>query len=91
FGAEPWTAALRNEIETRMGIKALDIYGLSEVMGPGIAMESLEYTDGSTIWEDHFYPEVIDPENLNALPEGKTGELVLTTLTREAMPMIRYR
>ncbi|MBC8953324.1 phenylacetate--CoA ligase PaaK [Xenorhabdus sp. PB62.4] len=91
FGAEPWTAALRTEIETRMGIKALDIYGLSEVMGPGVAMESLEYADGSTIWEDHFYPEVIDPEDLNILPEGETGELILTTLTREAMPVIRYR
>ncbi|CBJ92649.1 phenylacetate--CoA ligase PaaK [Xenorhabdus nematophila] len=91
FGAEPWTAALRTEIETRMGIKALDIYGLSEIMGPGVAMESLEYADGSTIWEDHFYPEVINPDNLSILPEGKTGELVFTTLTKEAMPMIRYR
>ncbi|PHM74068.1 phenylacetate--CoA ligase PaaK [Xenorhabdus kozodoii] len=91
FGAEPWTAALRTEIETRMGIKALDIYGLSEVMGPGVAMESLEYADGSTIWEDHFYPEVIDPDNLNNLPEGETGELLLTTLSKEAMPVIRYR
>ncbi|SFN84781.1 phenylacetate--CoA ligase PaaK [Xenorhabdus japonica] len=91
FGAEPWTAALRAEIETRMGIKALDIYGLSEVMGPGVAMESLEYADGSTIWEDHFYPEVIDPDNLNNLADGKTGELLLTTLTKEAMPVIRYR
>ncbi|WP_340617761.1 phenylacetate--CoA ligase PaaK [Xenorhabdus entomophaga] len=91
FGAEPWTAALRTEIETRMGIKALDIYGLSEVMGPGVAMESLEYADGSTIWEDHFYPEVLDSESLNILPEGETGELILTTLTREAMPVIRYR
>ncbi|MBC8950440.1 phenylacetate--CoA ligase PaaK [Xenorhabdus sp. TS4] len=91
FGAEPWTAALRTEIETRMGIKALDIYGLSEVMGPGVAMESLEYADGSTVWEDHFYPEIIDPDNLNNLADGETGELVLTTLTKEAMPVIRYR
>ncbi|BET95157.1 phenylacetate--CoA ligase PaaK [Xenorhabdus taiwanensis] len=91
FGAEPWTAALRTEIETRLGIKALDIYGLSEVMGPGVAMESLEYADGSTIWEDHFYPEVIDPDNLNNLADGETGELVLTTLSKEAMPVIRYR
>ncbi|CDL85954.1 phenylacetate--CoA ligase PaaK [Xenorhabdus cabanillasii] len=91
FGAEPWTEGLRQEIETRMGIKALDIYGLSEVMGPGIAMESVEYADGSTIWEDHFYPEVIDPDNLNVLPDGENGELVFTTLTREAMPVIRYR
>ncbi|MDC9598410.1 phenylacetate--CoA ligase PaaK [Xenorhabdus anantnagensis] len=91
FGAEPWTTALRAEIETRMGIKALDIYGLSEVMGPGVAMESLEYADGSTIWEDHFYPEVINPDNLNNLADGETGELILTTLTKEAMPVIRYR
>ncbi|PHM65588.1 phenylacetate--CoA ligase [Xenorhabdus stockiae] len=91
FGAEPWTEGLRHEIETRMGIKALDIYGLSEIMGPGVAMESLEYADGSTIWEDHFYPEVIDPDNLNVLPDGENGELVFTTLTKEAMPMIRYR
>ncbi|MBD2814753.1 phenylacetate--CoA ligase [Xenorhabdus sp. Flor] len=91
FGAEPWTEGLRQEIETRMGIKALDIYGLSEVMGPGVAMESVEYADGSTIWEDHFYPEVIDPDNLNVLPDGENGELVFTTLTREAMPVIRYR
>ncbi|CAM3743718.1 phenylacetate--CoA ligase PaaK [Xenorhabdus thuongxuanensis] len=91
FGAEPWTAALRTEIETRLGIKALDIYGLSEVMGPGVAMESLEYADGSTIWEDHFYPEVIDPDNLNNLADGETGELVFTTLSKEAMPVIRYR
>nr|WP_074023308.1 phenylacetate--CoA ligase PaaK [Xenorhabdus eapokensis] len=91
FGAEPWTAALRTEIETRMGIKALDIYGLSEVMGPGVAMESLEYADGSTIWEDHFYPEIIDPDNLNNLADGETGELVFTTLSKEAMPVIRYR
>ncbi|MDE9462241.1 phenylacetate--CoA ligase PaaK [Xenorhabdus bovienii] len=91
FGAEPWTEALRREIETRMGIKALDIYGLSEVMGPGIAMESVEHANGSTIWEDHFYPEVIDPDNLNVLPDGESGELVFTTLTKEAMPVIRYR
>ncbi|WFQ79010.1 phenylacetate--CoA ligase [Xenorhabdus sp. SF857] len=91
FGAEPWTTTLRTEIETRMGIKALDIYGLSEVMGPGVAMESLEYADGSTIWEDHFYPEVIDPDNLNNLADGETGELLLTTLSKEAMPVIRYR
>ncbi|WP_086112151.1 phenylacetate--CoA ligase PaaK [Xenorhabdus beddingii] len=91
FGAEPWTAALRAEIETRMGIKALDIYGLSEVIGPGVAMESLEYSDGSTIWEDYFYPEVINPDTLNNLADGETGEMILTTLTKEAMPIIRYR
>ncbi|MDC9581054.1 phenylacetate--CoA ligase [Xenorhabdus sp. PR6a] len=91
FGAEPWTTALRTEIETRMGIKALDIYGLSEVIGPGVAMESQEHADGSTIWEDHFYPEVIHPDHLSNLADGETGELVLTTLTKEAMPIIRYR
>ncbi|KMJ46372.1 phenylacetate--CoA ligase [Xenorhabdus khoisanae] len=91
FGAEPWSDALRNEIETRMGIRALDIYGLSEVIGPGVAMESLDDTNGSTIWEDHFYPEIIDPDNLNNLANGETGELILTTLTKEAMPVIRYR
>ncbi|MDX7990748.1 phenylacetate--CoA ligase PaaK [Xenorhabdus littoralis] len=91
FGAEPWSNALRNEIEARMGIKALDIYGLSEVIGPGVAMESSEYANGPTIWEDHFYPELIDTENLNTQPDGKIGELVLTTLTKEAMPVIRYR
>ncbi|MDX7998643.1 phenylacetate--CoA ligase [Xenorhabdus sp. Reich] len=91
FGAEPWSDALRNEIEARMGIKALDIYGLSEVIGPGVAMESSEYANGPTIWEDHFYPELIDTENLNTQPDGKIGELVLTTLTKEAMPVIRYR
>ncbi|CDL85034.1 phenylacetate--CoA ligase PaaK [Xenorhabdus szentirmaii] len=91
FGAEPWTYSLRTEIETRMGIKALDVYGLSEVMGPGVAMESLEYADGLTIWEDHFYPEIIHTDRLNSLPDGEMGELVLTTLMREAMPVIRYR
>ncbi|PHM44812.1 phenylacetate-CoA ligase [Xenorhabdus mauleonii] len=91
FGAEPWGDAIRNEIEARMGIKALDIYGLSEVIGPGVAMESLEYADCATIWEDHFYPEVIDPDNMNNLADGEKGELTLTTLTKEAMPIIRYR
>ncbi|OFS09690.1 phenylacetate--CoA ligase PaaK [Hafnia sp. HMSC23F03] len=91
FGAEPWTDSLRTEIETRMGIKALDIYGLSEVMGPGVAMECAEYTDGPTIWEDHFYPEIIHPDSCQVLPDGEAGELVFTTLTKEAMPVIRYR
>ena len=91
FGAEPWTEALRHEIETRMGIKALDIYGLSEVMGPGVAMECLESGGGPTIWEDHFLPEIICPETGVALPDGEHGELVFTTLTKEALPVIRYR
>ncbi|MEG1652984.1 MAG: phenylacetate--CoA ligase PaaK [Hafnia sp.] len=91
FGAEPWTDSLRTEIETRMGIKALDIYGLSEVMGPGVAMECAEYVDGPTIWEDHFYPEIIHPDSCQVLPDGEAGELVFTTLTKEAMPVIRYR
>ncbi|WP_140179749.1 phenylacetate--CoA ligase PaaK [Providencia stuartii] len=92
FGAEPWTEALRTEIETRLGIKALDIYGLSEVMGPGVAMECADSGEsGPTIWEDHFYPEIISPDTLQPLAAGDNGELVFTTLTKEAMPVIRYR
>ena len=91
FGAEPWTQAMRAEIEARMGLDALDISGLSEVMGPGVASECIETKDGAVIWEDHFYPEIIDPESGEVLPDGTRGELVLTTLTREAQPMIRYR
>ncbi len=91
FGAEPWTEALRREIETRAGLEALDIYGLSEVMGPGVASECLESKDGAVIWEDHFYPEVVDPASGAVLADGAPGELVLTTLTRQALPMIRYR
>lgn len=92
FGAEPWTEALRTEIETRLGIKALDIYGLSEVMGPGVAMECADSGEsGPTIWEDHFYPEIISPDTLQTLAAGNKGELVFTTLTKEAMPVIRYR
>jgi phenylacetate-CoA ligase len=91
FGAEPWTEALRKEIEARVGIDALDIYGLSEVMGPGVASECLETKDGPVIWEDHFYPEIVDPGSGEVLPEGARGELVLTTLTKEALPLIRYR
>ena len=91
FGAEPWTEALRGEIERRAGLDALDIYGLSEVMGPGIASECLESKDGAVIWEDHFYPEIIDPDTGAVLPDGTRGELVLTTLTKQALPMIRYR
>jgi len=91
FGAEPWTDSLRTEIERRMGIHALDLYGLSEVIGPGVAAECIETKDGLTIWEDHFYPEIIDPETGNVLPDGETGELVITSLTKEGMPVIRYR
>jgi phenylacetate-CoA ligase len=91
FGAEPWTQAMRAEIESRMGLDALDIYGLSEVMGPGVASECIETRDGPVIWEDHFYPEVIDPGTAEVLPEGSPGELVLTTLSKEALPLIRYR
>lgn len=91
FGAEPWTHAMRENIEARAGIDALDIYGLTEVMGPGVASECVETKDGPTIWEDHFYPEVIDPETGEVLPDGEPGELVFTSLTKEAMPIIRYR
>jgi phenylacetate-CoA ligase len=91
FGAEPWTLAMRAQIESRMGMDALDIYGLSEVMGPGVASECLESKDGAVIWEDHFYPEIIDPSGEQVLADGSAGELVLTTLTKEALPMIRYR
>ncbi|AFJ46760.1 phenylacetate--CoA ligase PaaK [Shimwellia blattae] len=91
FGAEPWTAGMRREIERRLGIRALDIYGLSEVMGPGVAMECLETGDGPTIWEDHFYPEIVNPNSGDALEDGEYGELLFTTLTKEALPVIRYR
>ena len=91
FGAEPWTNEMRREIEQRMAIDALDIYGLSEVMGPGVANECIETKDGPTIWEDHFYPEIIDPDTGQVLPEGEFGELVFTSLTKEALPIIRYR
>ncbi|GGY62559.1 phenylacetate--CoA ligase PaaK [Pseudoduganella albidiflava] len=91
FGAEPWTDAMRREIEARAGIDAVDIYGLSEVMGPGVASECIESKDGPVIWEDHFYPEIIDPETGEVLPDGAEGELVFTSLTKEAMPVIRYR
>lgn len=91
FGAEPWTNSMRLEIENRLGIDALDIYGLSEVGGPGVANEYIETKDGPTIWEDHYYPEIIDPDTGEVLPEGEYGELVISTLTREALPMIRYR
>jgi phenylacetate-CoA ligase len=91
FGAEPWTEAMRHDIEVRAAIDAVDIYGLSEVMGPGVANECIEAKDGPVIWEDHFYPEIIDPETGAVLPEGSEGELVFTTLTKEALPVIRYR
>jgi len=91
FGAEPWTEAMRREIETSSGMKAVDIYGLSEVMGPGVASECVETQDGPVIWEDHFYPEIIDPVTGEVLPEGEEGELVFTTLTKEGMPVVRYR
>jgi phenylacetate-CoA ligase len=91
FGAEPWTGAMREQIEQRMGIDAVDIYGLSEVMGPGVANECVETKDGLVLWEDHFYPEIIDPETGAVLPDGEEGELVLTSLTKEALPVIRYR
>jgi len=90
-GAEPWTDAMRQEIETRLGLHAVDIYGLSEVMGPGVANECIETKDGPHLWEDHFFPEVVDPATGRALPDGSLGELVLTSLTKEAMPVIRYR
>ena len=91
FGAEPWTETMRAEIERRMGIVALDLYGLSEVMGPGVAQECAETRDGLTVWEDHFFPEIIDPDTGRVLPDGEVGELVFTSLTKEAMPVIRYR
>jgi phenylacetate-CoA ligase len=91
FGAEPWTDAMRQEMEQRLGIDAIDIYGLSEVMGPGVAQECLESKDGPTVWEDHFYPEVVNPETGEVLPDGEDGELVFTSLTKQAMPVIRYR
>jgi phenylacetate-CoA ligase len=91
FGAEPWSEAMRSQIEARAGLTALDIYGLSEVMGPGVASECIETRDGPVIWEDHFYPEIIDPASGQVLPDGSQGELVLTTLTREALPLVRYR
>ncbi len=91
FGAEPWTNAMREEIESTACIDALDIYGLSEVMGPGVASECVETKDGPVIWEDHFYPEIIDPESGRVLGDGEAGELVFTSLTKEALPVIRYR
>jgi phenylacetate-CoA ligase len=91
FGAEPWTQDLRREIEQQLDMHAVDIYGLSEVMGPGVANECVETKDGLHVWEDHFYPEIVDPLTGEVLPDGETGELVFTSLTKEAMPVVRYR
>jgi phenylacetate-CoA ligase len=91
FGAEPWTEAMRRDIEASAGLDAVDIYGLSEVMGPGVASECVETKDGPVVWEDHFYPEIIHPDTGEVLPDGSEGELVFTTLTKEALPVIRYR
>ena len=91
FGAEPWSEGMRAEIEARLGIDAVDIYGLSEVIGPGVAQECVETKDGLTIWEDHFFPEIIDPETGQVLADGEEGELVITSLTKQALPVIRYR
>lgn len=91
LGAEPWTEAMRTQIESLMGIDAIDIYGLSEVMGPGVANECIETKDGPVLWEDHFYPEIIDPESGKVVADGEPGELVFTSLTKEALPVIRYR
>jgi phenylacetate-CoA ligase len=91
FGAEPWTPTMRKAIESTLDMDAIDIYGLSEVIGPGVAQECIETKDGLTVWEDHFYPEIVDPQTGEVLPEGEKGELVFTSLTKEAMPVIRYR
>ena len=91
FGAEPWTDEMRAEVERRTSIKAVDIYGLSEVMGPGVAVECVETKDGLHVWEDHFYPEIVDPLTGAVLPDGETGELVFTSLSKQAMPVVRYR
>jgi len=91
FGAEPWTPNMRAKIESLLAMDAIDIYGLSEVIGPGVAQECIETKDGLTVWEDHFYPEIVDPETGQVLPDGERGELVFTSLTKEAMPVIRYR
>ncbi len=91
FGAEPWTDAMRTEMEQRLDMHAVDVYGLSEVMGPGVANECVETKDGLHVWEDHFYPEVVDPETGEVLPDGEEGELVFTSLTKEALPVVRYR
>jgi phenylacetate-CoA ligase len=91
FGAEPWTDEMRHAIEARTRLKAVDIYGLSEVMGPGVSQEAVQTQDGLHVWEDHFLPEIVDPVTLEPLPDGEEGELVLTSLTKQAMPVVRYR
>jgi phenylacetate-CoA ligase len=91
FGGEPWSESMRGELESRLRMDAIDIYGLSEVIGPGVACEYIESKDGPTIWEDHFYPEVVDPDSGAPLPDGEMGELVFTSLTKEALPVVRYR
>jgi phenylacetate-CoA ligase len=91
FGAEPWTGEMRRSIESRLALEAIDLYGLSEVMGPGVAQECIETKDGLTVWEDHFYPEIVDPASGAPLADGEKGELVFTSLTKEALPVIRYR
>ena len=91
FGAEPWTGEMRRSIESRLALEAIDLYGLSEVMGPGVAQECIETKDGLTVWEDHFFPEIVDPASGTPLPDGEKGELVFTSLTKEALPVIRYR
>jgi phenylacetate-CoA ligase len=91
FGAEPWGDGMRGELERRLGLEALDVYGLSEVMGPGVAQECADSKDALTIWEDHFFPEIIDPVSGQPVADGEAGELVITTLTKEGMPLIRYR
>ena len=91
FGAEPWTEEMRAELEHKAGIEAVDIYGLSEIIGPGVAQECVETKDGLHVWEDHFYPEIIDPETGEVLPDGSEGELVFTSLTKQALPIVRYR
>ena len=91
FGAEPWTPTMREAIEAKLDVDAIDIYGLSEVIGPGVAQECIETKDGLTVWEDHFYPEIVDPETGKVLPDGEKGELVFTSLTKEALPIIHYR
>lgn len=90
-GAEPWSRAMRDEIHQRLNVRAMDYYGISEIIGPGVASECEETNDGPTLWEDHFYPEIIDPETSHVLPDGEFGELVITSLTKEALPVIRYR
>ena len=91
FGAEPWSDAMRRDIEAKFGIKAMDTYGLSEIIGPGVASECHEAQSGLHVWEDHFLCEMIDPDTMQPLPAGEAGELVVTTLTKEALPMLRYR